>query len=216
MENPRWKPGNGIVSFPDGGEYRTQILKTQAQFWGEERRLDGPWHAFEGTVTVDHEVTNLMPHLLAKRILRAQGKAGSYTIHFQELFTPEIWNEERFGWLVVTRGSNVVASSLKASAKPTRFRRVKTKTGSSHRVPVEYVVSASTDVGSIKLTVKTHSSVHVEDLLSTLPKPAQLVLRALIQPANIYDRARLRLTLPGYKKTLKGKGLSVYSAVYER
>jgi len=214
--NVAWKPGNGMVSFPDGGEYRTQILKTHAQFKGEERRLDGPWHAFQGTVTVEHAVTNLMFYLLANRMLRAQGKAGPYTIHFQEIYTPEIWNEERFGWLVVTQGSKVVASSLRASAKPTRFRQVKTKTGSRHRVPVQYVVSAPTDAGSIKLTVKTRSSVHVEDLLSALPKSAQLVLRALIQPANMYDRARLQLTLPGEKRTRKGKGLSVYSAVYER
>ena len=103
---PPWKPGAlGGIDFPGGGRYRLHLMPASGTVKGRERRGGGAWSSFEGTSWGDHGATNMMPHKLATRWLRYRGESGGYTVNYQELFTPKNWNSERFGWLLVTRGT---------------------------------------------------------------------------------------------------------------
>jgi len=215
-QGARWQPGDGSIHYPKKGSFRQQVLNSRARIEGRERQRDGEWRPFKGTVSVEHSVASLLPYQMVKNLIRFEGKAGPYVVHFQELTTPPMWADEKFGWLVVTKGSKVVAVSHKAVAKVTKHRTAKTKAGVKHRVPSKYRVEASTPDGPIVLDVKTRTNIHVEDLLAALNKPVRMVLQVFIQPVNVFDRAKMRLQLPGSEKKRSGKGMSLYASIFGR
>ena len=97
-----------------------------------------------------------------------------------------------------------------------KHRTAKTAAGAKHRVPSRYRVEASTPNGPIVLEVKTRSNILVEDLLAALNRPVRMFLQVFVQPVNVFDRAKVRLQLPGSEKKRAGKGMSLYSSIFGR
>ena len=213
-QGARWQPGDGTIHYPGKGIFTQQVLTSRARIQGREKKRDGEWRPFKGTVSVEHSIATLLPYQMAKNLLRFEGKAGPYVVHFQELTTPPMWADEKFGWMVVSKGSKIVAESFQAVATVKKYRTAKTNAGAKHRVPSKYRVEAQTPEGPIVLDVKTRSNIHVEDLLAALNKPVRLVLQVFIQPVNVFDRAKMRLVLPGNEKKYNGKGMALYGTIF--
>jgi len=196
-----WRPGNGKVSFPGAGVLKLHTLPTGGRLTGRERTHNGEWQTFKGTCSGEHAATTVSPQKLAHFMLRFTGRAKGHRVTFMEIATPKDWAEERFGWLVVTKGGKVVAHSLNAHATV-----LKTRTNKVHKVPTRYRVTAD----GITLEVKTGKLLYREDVLGEVPKFIRSVLQLFIQPMNFYNRSQFRLQLPETKEIKGRTGLSVF------
>lgn len=207
-----WRPGSGSVEFPDGGRFRIHLMPAGGVFEGRERTHRGEWLPVRGRAWGDHATSSMLPHHIAERWLRLHGRAGPYTLSYLELFTPERWGEQRFGWLVVMKGDAVVASSLRARATPTRLQR---EPGAPHhRVPVRYRIEAplTGGGGTAVVEVRLGKLLHREDVLEPVPRLIRSVLEMFVQPVNFFHRARFELRLPGVEQPLQGRrAVSMFS-----
>lgn len=203
-----WRPGNGVAKFPNGQSFSVHLMPSLARFTGREKWGDGEWKPVSGTAWGEHGLTDVMAHRLSDRFLRFHGRKGRYAVAYHELFTPEDLGSERLGWLVVTKGPKVVASSLVARSKPTKFRRDKRRP--HHNVPREYDVRARHDSGVIEMSVKTGRRIFREDVLQTVPGWVRTVIEIFIQPVNYFHRATFEIALPS-GTTIQGRGVSMYS-----
>ena len=203
---PAWKPGAGRIEFPGAGRYHTHMMPTHGTFVARERNRKGPWATFRGTAWGEHATTNMMPHVVASKWIRFRGRAGNLTVSYLELFTPQNWAEERYGWVVVSRGSKVVAYSLAASMTRVNTRAEK----SGHQVPRRFVVEGDTAAGRLSLEVRTQKRIFRENVLEPLPKFIRRMVEMFVQPFMFYDRARFVLKLGG--ETFRGReGVVVYA-----
>lgn len=205
---PHWRPGNGEATFPGGGRFGIHYMPTLAVFKGRERLNGGEWRDIKGTAWGEHGFTNVMAHKLSNRFLRFHGRHKGYAVVFNELFTSKNFGEERMGFLVVTKGSEVVASGLVARSDPDKFKKDPRRP--NHRVPINYVVKAPTEGGELSLVVKVGAPIYREDVLGTIPDWVRRVVQMFIQPINYYNRAQFQLTLPN-GEVVKGRGVSLYS-----
>jgi hypothetical protein len=206
---PNWRPGTGEAHFPSGGRFGVHLMPTLSTFKGRERVKNGEWRDIKGTGWGEHGYTNMMAHVLSNRFLRFHGRKGRYAISFLELFTPEHFANERVGYLVVTKGKKVVASSLAARSTPTELKTDRKKP--HHKVPFKYRIEAKTIDGKpILVDVNVGRTLHRENVLSTVPGWVRRVIEIFIQPVNYFNRAKFKLTLPDTKE-LKGQGVSLYS-----
>ena len=206
---PLWKPGNGEAKFPSGGRFGVHLMPSLATFSGRERYKNGEWKEIRGSAWGEHGYTNMMANVLSDRFLRFHGRRGRYAISFLELFTPEHFAKERLGYLLVTKGKQVVASSLSARATPTTLKTDPKKP--HHKVPFNYRIVGKTDEGeTLSVDVKVGRTLAREDVLGTVPKWVQRVIKVFIQPINYFNRARFSIMLPE-GKAVKGSGVSLYS-----
>ena len=202
---PAWRPGDGRIHYPDEGHFSFHLMPAIGRLKGRERTHGGAWRPVSGQAWGEHTVTNRMPQDIATRVLRFRGTAGEYTIDFMELFTPARWDNARFGWIVVRKGSEIVYWSRDAHATPTRFQR--DPTAPHHRMPVHFLVTA----GALKLQVQWTERLYREDVLAPLPALLRSVISLFVQPINFFHRARFRLKLPDVERILGRDGFVVYS-----
>ena len=212
-QGPGFRPGDGWIRFPDGGRFGVQLAVNEGVFAGRERLDDGAWQPVTGRAWADHGVTTMMAHRLSQSWLRFRGRAGDLAVHYLELFTPEKWAAERFGFLVVTDSKGIVVSATAARAAPSRFLR--DREPPHHRVPIVYRVTGSTPQGEVALEVRVGALVHREDVLAPMPAWIQRLLRAFIQPINFFNRGRFRLTLPDGRK-VTGKGMASFHPMWAK
>ena len=206
---PNWQPGNGEVKLPSGGRFGVHLMPTLAVFKGRERINGKEWRPLKGTGWGEHGYTNVMAHTLSDRFLRFHARKGRYAISFLELFTPAHFGNERSGYLVITKGRKVLASSL--TARSTLVSQKTDRLKPHHKLPVEYVIAGETSTGEhISVRVNVAGALAREDVLSTVPKWVQRVIKVFIQPVNYFHRAAFKAELPG-GETISGKGVSLYS-----
>ncbi len=184
---PHWRPGDGEVKFPEGGRFGVHLMPSLLRVTGKEKMGQGEWQDIKGTGWGEHGFTNVAAHRLSKRFLRFHGRKGNVAVAYHELFTPENYGEERMGFIVVTKGSKVLAHSLVASSSPTKFK--KDRPWPHH---------------------KTGPRIYREDVLNTVPGWVRRVVQMFIQPVNFYHRAKFEVTLPD-GNTFQGRGMSLYS-----
>lgn len=195
-----WKPGDGAVKFPGNQRLTLHTLPTNATFTGRERRHKSEWQPITGTAFGEHAVMSILPHHLADKWLSFNGRNGKHRVTFLELYTPDKWANERFGYLLVTRGNKVLAQSLNA-------RATVAKTRGNYKVPTQYEVKAD----GMTLRVETGRLIYKEEVLATVPKLIRAVIKLWLQPVKFYNRARFELTLSN-GDTVKGKrGWSTYA-----
>jgi len=206
---PNWRPGNGEAAFPSGGRFGVHLMPALSTFKGRERVKNGEWREIKGTGWGEHGYTNMLAHVLSNRFLRFHGRKGRYAVSFLELFTPEHFAGERVGYLVITKGKKVVASSLTARSTAIDLKRDRKKP--HHRVPFKYRIDAKTSDGKpISVDVEVGRTLYREDVLGTVPNWVRRVIQIFIQPVNYFNRAKFELVLPDASR-VAGRGVSLYS-----
>lgn len=216
---PAFRPGSAPLRFPNGGIVAIELPAVATRVTGRERTHGGAWRPIRGVGWMDHGLTTRLPHLLASRVLRFQGRSGPWAVATFELHAPKALSGQRFGFMVVTHKGAVVASSVEALSTVAAFRKDPGKPG--RKVPRRWSVRLDTPDGPLTLRVTAGKSLFREDVLEPMNPFIRAFLEPFLRPINDHDRARFELALPkalgqrlgAGEGPVTGRGVSVFTTV---
>ena len=210
--NAGFRPGEQPLLYPNGGTVALWLPATSARVTGRERLGDSGWVSISGEGYVEWGLSNKLPQTLAQSMLRFQGRSGDIAVAAFELRAPKVFESTTHTWLVVTEGKRTIAWTVAAQSKVTSSRKDASK--ASRRTPTRYALRGETAAGAMSLEVRSTGLQLREDVLAPVPPFIRAFVEAFVQPVNDFDGARFELRLPD-GRTVKGRGTSVFSTIYD-